>query len=80
MPDVDRALFSSENKVTIYAENKIELEKFDIYEIPIPDIFINTSGERKITNSLAYSPPVRHTRKDYAGYNLEFDLVRGKSL
>ena len=80
MPDVDRALFSSENKVTIYAENKIELEKFDIYEIPIPDIFINTSGERKIIISLAYSPPVRHTRKDYAGYNLEFDLVRGKSL
>jgi len=80
MPDVDRALFSSENKVTIYAENKIELEKFDIYEIPIPDIFINTSGERKITISLAYTPPVRHTRKDYAGYNLEFELVRGKSL
>ncbi|MFW5889720.1 MAG: S8 family peptidase [Bacillota bacterium] len=80
MPDVDRALFSSENKVTIYAENEIELDKFDIYEIPIPEDFIDITGKRKITISLAYTPPVRHTRKDYPGFNLEFELIRGKDL
>ena len=79
-PDIDRALKSSETKVTLWAENSIKMDRFDVYKIPIPEDFISKTGLRKITVSLAFSPPVRHTRKDYAGYIMDFELVRGIDL
>jgi hypothetical protein len=35
------------------------------------------AGERRITVSLAFDPPVRHTRKDYLGVKMSFRLFRG---
>ncbi len=79
LPDEERALFSTDNRVLLMAEDVIATDVIHIYEIPIPDVFRITKGERKITICLAYDPPVRHTRKDYIGVNMEFRLIRGRT-
>ncbi|MCG6205351.1 S8 family peptidase [Rhodopseudomonas sp. HC1] len=76
--DVERALFSEDNRVILYAEDTVPADKFFVYEIPIPEVFQN-KGERQIRVALAFDPPVRHTRFDYAGSKLSFRLIRGAS-
>ena len=79
LPNLNKALFSTDNRVMLMADDEIANDGIHIYEIPIPDIFRSTRGERVITICLAYDPPVRHTRKDYVGVNLEFRLLRGRT-
>ena len=52
------------------------LDNFAVYQVPIPDLF-QTGGRRTIRVTLAYDPPVRHTRADYIGVGMNFRLVRG---
>jgi subtilisin family serine protease len=75
--DLETALFSDDDRVILIAEDNLPLDKFAVYEIPVPPAFQTTAGERHINVSLAFDPPVRRTRKDYAGLRMSFDLVRG---
>jgi hypothetical protein len=77
LPNSEKALFSTDNRVLLMAEEVIVTDAIHIYEIPIPEVFRTTKGERRITICLAYDPPVKHTRKEYIGVNLEFRLIRG---
>ena len=43
----------------------------------VPEAFQAGNGERCIRVTLAFDPPVRHTRNDYAGVGMSFRLVRG---
>jgi hypothetical protein len=61
----------------LYAEDELPIDHFVVYEIPIPNVFHSEAGRRTISVSLAYDPPVRHTRADYAGLGMSFRLVRG---
>lgn len=79
LPDLKKALYSTDNRVLLMADDEIANDGIHVYEIPIPDMFRSTRGERVITICLAYDPPVRHTRKDYVGVNLEFRLLRGRT-
>ena len=76
-PDTERALYSTDGRVTLMAEDDLPLDALHLYEIPIPEEFQQTRGERYITISLAFDPPVRHTRQDYLGLKLKFRLLRG---
>jgi hypothetical protein len=76
-PHVDSALFSDDNRVILFREDELPIDKFAIYEIPIPKAFQTEKGRRQIRVCLAYDPPVRHTRLDYAGIEMSFELVRG---
>lgn len=76
--DPSKIFESSEQRVTMFAENTIELDKFHIYEIPVPDDFNTISGNKRITVTLAFDPPTRHTRNDYLGVKMSFRLIRGK--
>lgn len=78
-PDLELAQASDEDRVVLYAESTIEHDKFHIYEIPIPNELIDHNGTRRITVTLAYDPPVRHTRFDYLGVKMSFRLIRGKT-
>lgn len=79
-PDFDRAVYSMDDRVTLYSEDELELDKFHVYEVPIPEIFRETKGERHISVALAFDPPTRRTRKDYLGAKMRFDLIRGKTI
>jgi hypothetical protein len=78
--DIEHAVFSDDDRVVLYANEEIELNKFIIYEVPIPERYQRTKGIRTIDLSLAFDPPVRRTRRDYQGVKMQFDLIRGMKI
>ena len=75
--DLERAAFSDDARVVLYAEDELAIDHFAVYRIPIPEPFQTERGERCIRVTLVYDPPVRHTRTDYAGVGMSFRLIRG---
>jgi subtilisin family serine protease len=73
-----RAAFSDDHRVILFAEDELPLDHFAVYHVPIPDLFQN-GGKRTIRVSLAYDPPVRHSRADYTGIGMSYRLLRGCS-
>lgn len=80
LPDIENALFSEDNRVVLFAQGALGLNKFAIYEVPIPKDYQTTKGVRSISVALGFEPPVRRSRREYAGVRMRFDLVRGMSL
>ncbi len=77
VPDLERAAFSDDPRVILYADDELAVDHFAIYEIPIPTAYQSDAGRRHLRVSLAYDPPVRHTRADYAGLGMNFRVYRG---
>lgn len=75
--DAERAAFSDDARVVLYAEDELAIDHFAVYQIPIPAPFQTERGRRSIRVSLAYDPPVRHSRMDYNGVSMGFRLIRG---
>lgn len=75
--DLERAAYSDEARVVLYAEDELAIDHFAVYEVPIPVAFQQTRGRRTVKISLAFDPPVCHTRVDYAGIGMSFRLIRG---
>jgi hypothetical protein len=75
--DLESAAYSDDSRVVLYAEDELPLDYFAVYEVPIPQPFQTSKGRRHVNVALAYDPPVRHTRKDYAGVKMSFRLQRG---
>jgi len=78
--NLGKAITSDDNRVVLYADSTIGLDKFYVYEIPIPTEFSTTAGKRNIQVTLAFDPPTRYTRVDYLGTRMSFRLIRGRSL
>jgi hypothetical protein len=74
--DALRAAYSDDHRVVLYAEDALPHDHFAVYQLPVPEPF-QSGGRRSIRVSLAFDPPVRHTRADYAGAGMSFRLVRG---
>ncbi len=74
--DAVRAAYSDDHRVVFYADDELPLDHFAVYKLPIPELF-QSGGRRTIRVSLAFDPPVRHTRADYTGVGMSFRLVRG---
>ncbi|MFO1110692.1 MAG: S8 family peptidase [Bradyrhizobium sp.] len=77
MTDINRALASDDNRVVLFREDSLATDHFAVYEVPIPEEFRMGRGRRHIKVSLAFDPPVRHTRVDCAGTKMGFHLLRG---
>lgn len=78
MPDVHRALESDERRVVLVADRQeLATDQFALYRVPLPTDFQNTRGKRHIRVSLAFDPPVRHTRLEYLGLRVNYHLLRG---
>jgi hypothetical protein len=74
-----QAAYSTDNYVVLLVDNEtIEVGNFKIYEIPaLPPEFLDTKGNKKISVTLAFDPPTRHTRGDsYLGVAMEFQLFK----
>lgn len=76
-PGVGRACFSDSHRVTLVAEDEIEVDAVHLYEVPIPGSFFDSGGKRGITVSLCFDPEVRSRRLDYMSSRMRFELVRG---
>ena len=78
MPDLGRALNSEERRVVLIADSQeLATDQFALYRVPLPKPFQTTRGDRHIRVSLAYDPPIRHTRLEYLGVRLNYHLLRG---
>jgi hypothetical protein len=77
MVDAELASYSDDNRVLLYAEDELTIDHFAVYQIPIPRPFQTERGRLAIRISLAYDPPVRHSRLDYNGVAMSFRLIRG---
>jgi len=78
--DADFAMDSTDRRVSLIAQGKIEVDTFTIFEVPIPPEMVSADGDKFIDVALAFDPPVRRRRADYLGVGMSFDLIRGKSL
>lgn len=78
VPDIARALDSEERRVIFIADRQeLATDQFALYRVPLPKEFQSTKGKRHIRVSLAFDPPVRHTRLEYLGLRLNYHLIRG---
>jgi hypothetical protein len=78
VPDIARALDSEERRVIFIADRQeLATDQFALFRIPLPKEFQTTKGKRYIRVSLAFDPPVRHTRIEYLGLRLNYHLIRG---
>lgn len=77
--DIDRAIRSDDVRPVLYAEDTLGLDRFAVYEVPIPPNFQTEKGIRHIRVALAFDPPTRNSRKEYVGVSMNFRLVRGVS-
>lgn len=79
--DVDTLYRSTENEVVLLAEEQIENNAHQFFELPFPDDFLRSNrATRVIRITMAFSPPVKTTRLDYIATKLSFRLVNGESL
>ena len=61
-PSENDALRSRDRRVTMVYQGSIQIDYFNVFVVPIPDVFRYARGTRKIIVSLAYDPPVRRRR------------------
>lgn len=77
----DAVFRSTPNVVTLYADDRIENNRTQFFEIPLPDeLWGRGKRHRKISVALAYSPEMRTTRLDYRHTKLTFKLIEAESL
>ncbi|HIJ07148.1 S8 family peptidase, partial [Methanocalculus sp.] len=79
-PNIAYAGDSDFNSVLLFAENKIKVRGVHYYYLYLPDTFIGMEGEREISVTLVYNPPVRRTRMGYIGTQMEFTLYRNTDI
>jgi len=74
---VENATTSDDSRVVFYVNDELVLDRFAVYELPIPTVFQTTKGAREIKVSLAFDAPTRRTRADYLGTTMGWRLLRG---
>lgn len=79
-PDIEKSLFSESNRVLLMRENTIKLNHFHIYPIYLPKEFVDEKGERNISVTLVFDPPINKNRADYLGTTFETHLFRNISI
>lgn len=72
----DQTLVSTDNSVTLFAEDKLPLRDFHLYKIPVPQQFAKVKVDKSITVSLAYDPVTKMSRKEYLANNLWIEIFR----
>lgn len=77
--NLNLAIASDDSRVVMAVEDSLPVDRFAVYEVPIPTDFQTVKGTRHIKVSLAFDPPVRNSRKEYLGIKMGYQLVRGKS-
>lgn len=77
----EAVLRSSAHVVTLYADDHIENNRTQFFEIPVPaELWGRGKRHRQISVALAYSPEMRTTRLDYRHTKLTFKLIEAESL
>lgn len=74
---MERVMASSNHDVVLLAEDKLTLDHWHIYRVPVPNDFLERRGLRGLSVALAFDPPVRASRKEYLSNTMWFQVLRG---
>ncbi|MBN2092966.1 S8 family peptidase [candidate division KSB1 bacterium] len=75
LPSIEKAIYSFDNRVILFEEGKLQLNKVAVYSLQLPDVFFMEKGYKRIMIVLAFTPETRSTRGDsYLGNRMEFHL------
>lgn len=69
--------WSTDNSVRLIAMDEVEENRLQVYRVRVPGCFMQTSGRRSISVSLAYDPPVRSSRKEYVARTMWVEVLKG---
>jgi hypothetical protein len=75
--DADRVSAALQNDVCLLGEDLLLEDHWHLYSIAIPPGFLEKPGNRGITVSLAFDPPVRVSRRDYLARTMEVEVFKG---
>ena len=78
--DIEKAIHSDVNRVLLVRENTIKLDHKHVYPLYLPKEFIEDTGDRQISVTLAFDPPVNKNRVDYLGAVIEFHLFKNTAV
>ena len=79
-PDLEKAIHSEDNRVLLVRENAIKLNHRHVYPVYLPKEFIEDTGDRQISVTLVFDPPVNTNRVDYLGTIIETHLVKNNTV
>jgi len=79
-PILSQALMSDDNRVVFKHEGSIKPDHVRYFAINIPGDFVTEKGNRMLSVSLVFDPPIRSTRADYFGTRMEFHLFRNRTI
>ena len=77
MVSPERLLASSYNDLLLLAEDQLTLDRWHIYEVPVPTTFLEGVGKCGLSVALAFDPPVRSSRKEYLANTMWFEVLKG---
>lgn len=58
VPNLDRGLFCTDKRATLYFAGDIAIDAVLLFEIPVPRELSDSKGRKRITVTVAYDPPV----------------------
>jgi len=71
----EKSLYSLDNRVVLWDEGQIALNKIKTYSLQLPELFFTEAGKKQIIVTLTFTPETRTTRGDsYLGNRMEFHL------
>jgi len=79
-PNFEKAIYSDDNRVLLLHDGMIKLDHVQFFTINLPEQFIKEKGERKISVTLVYDPPINRNRTDYLGIAMEFHLFKNAAI
>lgn len=75
LPNYEKAIFSFENRVVLFDESQLGIGKVAVYTVNVPNLFLETSGRKRLSIVLTYNPLTRSTRGDsYIANAMDFRL------
>jgi len=75
VPSLERAINSFDNRVVLFDESTLQLNKVKVYQIQIPEDDFNSTGNKRIISTLTFTPETRLTRGDsYLGNRMKLYL------
>jgi hypothetical protein len=77
VPDLDRALYCTDRRATLYFAGEIAIDAVLLFDIPVPTELSDSKGRKRITVTVAYDPPVSALEQVRpAGINLTWKVAK----
>jgi hypothetical protein len=77
VPDLDRTLYCTDRRATLYFVGEIAIDAVLLFDIPVPPELSDSKGRKRITVTVAYDPPVSALEQVRpAGINLTWKVAK----